>query len=157
MRSCKHPKLLVLLVTLFGIALDQLTKLIVDRTMALGESIPLFEGVLHITYIRNRGAAFGMLADNRWVFLTVSTVVIVVLAAFLALTKMRDPLALTALSMILSGGIGTMIDRLALGYVIDFIDFRLINFAVFNGADSFVCVGAALFLLATLLDLRRQP
>ena len=157
MRSCKHPKLLVLLVTLFGIALDQLTKLIVDRTMALGESIPLFEGVLHITYIRNRGAAFGMLADNRWVFLTVSTVVIVVLAAFLALTKMRDPLALTALSMILSGGIGNMIDRLALGYVIDFIDFRLINFAVFNGADSFVCVGAALFLLATLLDLRRQP
>ncbi len=155
MRTCKHPKLLILFVTLAGILLDQVTKLLVDTCMALGETIPLFEGVLHITYIRNRGAAFGMLADNRWVFLIVSTVTILALTVFLILTKMRDPLALTALSMILSGGIGNMIDRLALGYVIDFIDFRLINFAVFNGADSFVCVGAGLFLLSTLLDLRR--
>ena len=58
-----------------------------------------------------------------------------------------------ALSLIVSGGIGNMIDRLWLGYVVDFIDFRLINFAVFNGADSFVCVGAALLALHLLLPL----
>ena len=55
--------------------------------------------------------------------------------------------------MIISGGIGNMIDRLMLGYVVDFIDFRLINFAVFNGADSFVCVGAGLLILALIKDI----
>jgi signal peptidase II len=55
--------------------------------------------------------------------------------------------------MVVSGGIGNMIDRLALGYVVDFIDFRLINFAVFNGADSFVCVGAGLLVLALVREM----
>jgi signal peptidase II len=55
--------------------------------------------------------------------------------------------------MVVSGGIGNMIDRIGLGYVVDFIDFRLINFAVFNGADSFVCVGAGLLMLALIRDL----
>jgi signal peptidase II len=58
--------------------------------------------------------------------------------------------------MIISGGIGNMIDRVALGYVVDFIDFRLINFAVFNGADSFVCVGAGIMILALILEMRRE-
>ena len=150
--TCRHPKLLALLITAIGILLDQATKLLVSGTMELGESIPLIPGVLHLTYIQNRGAAFGMLADNRWVFLIVSTVTIVAITAYLALTKSRQPLYIVSLSMILSGGIGNMIDRLALGYVVDFIDFRLINFAVFNGADSFVCVGAALLFLAVLLE-----
>ena len=134
------------------IILDQATKLLVSGYMELHESIPLLEGVLHITYIQNRGAAFGMLADNRWVFLIVSTVTILAISAYLAVTKSRAPLYIVSLSMILSGGIGNMIDRVALGYVVDFIDFRLINFAVFNGADSFVCVGAALLFLAVLLE-----
>ncbi len=153
-QTCRHPKLLALLITAVGILLDQATKLLVSGCMELGESIPLLEGVLHLTYIQNRGAAFGMLADNRWVFLIVSTVTILAIAAYLALTKSRQPLYIVSLSMILSGGIGNMIDRVALGYVVDFIDFRLINFAVFNGADSFVCVGAALLFLAVLLEPR---
>ncbi len=156
MHNCRYPKLLCLLVTVIGILVDQLTKWLVATTMTLGESIPLLEGVLHITYIHNRGAAFGMLADRRWVFLVVSSITIVAIIVFLCLTKIRDGLSLISLSLILSGGIGNMIDRLALGYVIDFIDFRIINFAVFNGADSFVCVGAALFFLAAILDMRRE-
>jgi len=58
--------------------------------------------------------------------------------------------------MIISGGIGNMIDRTLLGYVVDFIDFRLINFAVFNGADSFVCVGAGILILALILDIIKE-
>jgi signal peptidase II len=65
-------------------------------------------------------------------------------------------LAGISLSMLISGGIGNMIDRIALGYVVDFIDFRLINFAIFNGADSFVCVGAGLLILALVLDMVRE-
>ncbi len=156
MHVCRHPKLLCLLVSIIGILVDQLTKWLVATTMALGESIPLISGVLHITYIHNRGAAFGMLADHRWVFLVISSITIVAIAVFLCVTRIRDTLSLVSLSLILAGGIGNMIDRLALGYVIDFIDFRIINFAVFNGADSFVCVGAALFFLAAVLDMRQE-
>ena len=150
--QCKHPILLILSVTVIGILLDQLTKLLVSSYMELGESIPLIRDVLHITYIQNRGAAFGMLADNRWVFLIVSTVTILAIGLYLFLAKPKSTLLILSLSMILSGGIGNMIDRLALGYVVDMIDFCLINFAVFNGADSFVCVGAGLLFLAVLLE-----
>ncbi len=156
MHDCRYPKLLCLLVTVIGILIDQLSKWLVATTMTLGESIPLIKGVLHITYIHNRGAAFGMLANHRWVFLVISSITIVAIAVFLWLTRIRDVLSLVSLSLILSGGIGNMIDRLVLGYVIDFIDFRIINFAVFNGADSFVCVGAALFFLAAVLEMRQE-
>ncbi|MBO7292932.1 MAG: signal peptidase II [Clostridia bacterium] len=155
-RTCQHPRLLALAVTAVGILLDQLTKLLVSGGMALGDTIPIIKDVLHITYVRNTGAAFGMLADHRWVFLVISTVTILALAVFLLRTTSRDPLLIVSVSMVLSGGIGNMIDRVALGYVVDFIDFRLINFAVFNGADSFVCVGAALLFLAVLLEPKKK-
>ena len=151
-RTCRYPRILWIAVTLVGILLDQLTKLLVAGGMELYESIPLWNGVLHITYIQNRGAAFGMLADQRWVFLIISSITILAMLAFLILTKSKNPLLLSAVAMILSGGIGNMIDRLALGYVVDMIEVRLINFAVFNVADSFVCVGAALLFLVVLLE-----
>ena len=151
-RTCRRPYLLWIVITVVGILLDQLTKLLVVKNMYLYESIPLWRGVLHITYIQNRGAAFGMLADQRWVFLIVSSITIVAMLIFLILTKSRNPLLLSSVAMILSGGIGNMIDRLALGYVVDMIEVRLINFAVFNVADSFVCVGAAILFLAVLLE-----
>lgn len=150
--TCRHPKLLALIVTAVGVLLDQATKLLVSGLMEQRESIPIIEGVLHLTYITNDGAAFGMLDDKRWIFMSVSTVTILAIAAYLVFTKSRQPLYITSLSMILSGGIGNMIDRVVLGEVVDFIDFRLIKFAVFNGADSFVCVGAALLFLAVLLE-----
>lgn len=156
-RTCRHPRILWIAITLAGILLDQLTKLLVSGGMALYESIPIWDGVLHITYIQNRGAAFGMLADHRWVFLIISSITILAMLAFLLLTRSRNPLLLTAVAMILSGGIGNMIDRLALGYVVDMIEVRLINFAVFNVADSFVCVGAALLFLTILLEKEGKP
>ena len=151
-RTCRHPHFLWIGVTVIGILLDQLTKLLVSGGMELHESIPLWENVLHITYIQNRGAAFGMLANHRWVFLIISSITILAMLAFLLLSKSRNPLLVASVAMILSGGIGNMIDRLALGYVVDMIEVRLINFAVFNVADSFVCVGAALLFLTILLE-----
>ena len=140
-------------VILGGVALDQLTKLLSVLFLKNIDTCPLISGVLHLTYIENRGAAFGMLADDRWVFLTVSTVTIIVVGALLYLGQIEGVHYGIALSMILSGGIGNMIDRIALGYVVDFIDFRLINFAVFNGADSFICVGAGLMILFLVRDI----
>ncbi len=143
-------------IILGGIALDQLTKLLAVRYLMPVDTVPLWENVLHLTYVENTGAAFGTMKDARWVFLILSTVAIVGIALYLFFGYARTTLATVAFSMIVSGGIGNMIDRIALGYVIDFIDFRLIHFAVFNGADSFVCVGAGLLVLSLILDILHE-
>ena len=120
------------------------------------ETVPIIKDVLHLTYVENTGAAFGMLKEHRWVFMLTSTVMIVVLAAYLYGGLAENKLYAVAASMIISGGIGNMFDRIGLGYVVDFIDFRLINFAVFNGADSFVCVGGGLLVLALIIDIVKE-
>ena len=96
------------------------------------------------------GAAFGMMKNSRWIFLVISFVAIIGIIIYLIKFAPKNRLCQLSLAFILGGGIGNMIDRLALGYVVDFIDFRLINFAVFNVADSFVCVGAALLIVYVL-------
>ncbi len=137
-----------------GILLDQLTKVLAEVFLKSNGTFPIIKNALHLTYVENRGAAFGMLADNRWLFMIVSVVAILVFGAYLYLGHAESTLSAVALAMMTSGGIGNMIDRIFRGYVIDFIDFRLINFAVFNGADSLVCVGAGLLILSLLLGLR---
>lgn len=143
-------------VILGGIGLDQLSKFLVVKLLAPVESVPLWEGVLHLTYVENRGAAFGMLADHRWVFMSISSVAIIAIALYLYSGRNTSKLYTAALMMIVSGGIGNMIDRIALGYVIDFIDFALIDFAVFNIADSIVCIGAGLLILSLVLDIIKE-
>lgn len=146
-------KLLAGAIILVGIALDQLTKYLAVAHLKPIGSYPLWRGVLHLTYVENRGAAFGMLADSRWVFMVISSIALsALLVYFYFFAKHYTYLGCIALGMIISGGIGNMIDRTALGYVVDFIDFTLINFAVFNFADTIVCVGAGLLVLAILLD-----
>lgn len=140
-------------IILLGIALDQLTKLLAVKFLMPIKTFPIIEGVIHLTYVENRGAAFGMLADSRWVFMIISTVAILGMIAFLFSGMSQNNLYDISIAIIISGGIGNMIDRIALGYVVDMIDFRLINFAVFNVADSFVCVGAGLLILALILDI----
>ncbi len=136
-----------------GIVIDQVTKLLSVKFLMPLNTVPLIKNVLHLTYVENTGAAFGMMKDQRWIFITVSAVTIIGMLLYLYLGHANNTLYAVSISMVISGGIGNMIDRLALGYVVDFIDFRLINFAVFNGADSFVCVGAGLLMLALILDI----
>ena len=150
-------KFIMLAIILGGVVLDQITKLIVDANMELWQSIPLIKGVLQLTYIRNRGAAFGILSEHRWVFMVISIVAIVAVSLYLfAFMKEKSWLLKIGLSLIVSGGIGNMIDRIAYGYVIDMIDFCLIDFAVFNVADSFVCVGAGLTALSLILAIIKE-
>ncbi|MBP3437680.1 MAG: signal peptidase II [Clostridia bacterium] len=158
--------LLSLAIILAGIGIDQLTKFLAVVYLKGNPSLPIWQDVLHLTYVENRGAAFGMLAEHRWVFLVFSSVAIVGLLVYLAIGKNISTLSAVSISMIVSGGIGNMIDRLfrsgvdALGkvyyYVVDFIDFTLIDFAVFNGADSFVCVGAGLMILSLALEYKEE-
>ena len=139
-----------------GILADQITKLLAVKYLMPVHSVALWDEVLHLTYVENRGAAFGMLADAPWIFNTVSIVTVIIVLGYLYLGHAETRLYAVSLAMIASGGIGNLIDRLSLGYVVDFIDFTLIDFAVFNGADSFVCVGAGLLMLALILDIVKQ-
>ena len=139
-----------------GILLDQLTKWLAVKFLMPIDTCPLLQDILHLTYTENRGAAFGMLANNRWVFLIISTIAILGMIFYLFSGLSEGRLAGISLAMLISGGIGNMIDRIFLGYVVDFIDFRLINFAIFNGADSFVCVGAGLLILSLVLDIIKE-
>ncbi len=132
--------------------LDQLSKWLSIILLRGGESHPLIADVLHLTYVENRGAAFGMLSDQRWLFMIASSVAIVGMLIYMFVTKPKNLLLRTSLSMIIGGGIGNMIDRLFLGYVVDFIDFTLINFAVFNIADSFVSVGTGLLMIYIIIS-----
>lgn len=138
-----------------SVALDQFTKyltvLYLQPEGAEG-SFHLWEDVLHLTYVRNEGAAFGMFADHRWVFMTFSTIAIIGLGIYLFGFSKDGKWAKISLAMIIGGGIGNMIDRIWLGYVVDFIDFTLINFAVFNVADSFVTVGAGMLMAYLIRD-----
>lgn len=138
------------------IGLDQLTKWLAVKYLSPLDTLPLWENVLHLTYLENRGAAFGMLADRRAVFMVVSTVGILAFLVYLFAKREKNVLFDLGIAFVIGGGIGNMIDRIALGYVVDFIDFTLIDFAIFNGADSFVCVGAAMMLLSLLLDVIRE-
>lgn len=145
--------LAIIAVTIF---LDQITKYLTILYLKPIDTLPLIPDVIHLTYLENTGAAFGMMKDARWLFMIVSTVAIVGILVYLFWKRPTSKLECVSLSLIVGGGIGNMIDRTLLGYVVDMIDFRLINFAVFNVADSFVCVGAGLMILYLILDMIKE-
>lgn len=135
---------------------DQLTKYLAVVFLQGEPSFPLIQDVLHFTFVKNTGAAFGILKDHRWVFMAVSTVAILGVLVYLVAFHQDSKWLQVSLAMIAGGGIGNMIDRAWLGFVIDFIDFTLIDFAVFNVADSFVTVGAGILFVFLLMELRRE-
>ena len=135
------------------IVLDQLTKVIVDRTMPLHESIPVIDGLFSLTYVRNTGAAFGIFAGSHEAFRLPFLILISVIAIgfiFVMLKRLHEQeIGLTtALAFILGGAIGNLIDRVLHGEVIDFLDFYWSNYhwPAFNLADSFITVGVAITL-----------
>lgn len=149
-----------ILITAAAIFLDQFIKYLAIEFLEPVGTYPIIKNVLHLTYVENTGAAFGMLKNARWVFMTVSSVAIVALAVYIVIQYKREPYICSCLALIAGGGIGNMIDRIVYGFVIDFVDFRLINFAVFNGADSFITVGAVMliiyFIIETIKDERMK-
>ena len=135
---------IALIVAAVLVGVDQLIKYIVDTTMSVGDSIAVWNGVFHWTYIHNTGAAFGIFENQRWLLVGLTSVVILLLIIVLLLKKIRSPFLIWSLSLIIAGGIGNLIDRIFRHYVIDYIEVRLINFAVFNFADCCVVVGTIL-------------
>ena len=136
------------------VALDQVIKFAVSANMHLGESLPLIEGLVYVTYVLNTGAAFSILQGQRWFFLVITPVVLAVLLWYVRGVPKKDKLQQLALALFCGGALGNFIDRLRFGAVTDFIDFRF--FPVFNVADSCIVVGAILLGWRLLAGLKKN-
>jgi signal peptidase II len=136
------------------IATDQLIKyLVVNKLMPL-RSIPIIEDVFHLTYAENTGAAFSIFRDKQLFLIVITLLVICFMAGVLAkYVKTGMPLLMNvSLALIIGGAIGNLIDRMRINYVIDYFDFRLINFAIFNMADVFIVCGTMLLGVLVLFN-----
>jgi len=138
------------LVSITGIIFDQLTKyLIVENFARIGDSFPLIKGVFHLTYVVNTGAAFSFFSGGvnwlRWLSLFVS-LGLILLAWFYRKMPFWEQLGY---GFILAGAFGNGIDRFLFDHVVDFLDFRLIRFPIFNLADVCINVGIIFLLYAT--------
>ncbi len=131
-------------------AADRLVKLWAAGPLVsqYGGSLPLIQNVFHFTYAENRGAAFSMLQGQKWLLIGVTGAICLVGIYYLFFSKRRLPvLPSIAIALALGGALGNLYDRMVLGYVINMLDFCLINFAVFNVADSCVNVGVVLLAI----------
>ena len=151
MNTKKKIKIYIIPILCIGllVALDQITKFIVRTSFALYESHPLIKNVFHLTYIQNTGIAWGMFKNGRTIFLILTILVLLICACFYAKipeSKRFTPIRV-CLVILVSGAIGNMIDRMSLHYVVDFFDFRLIHFPVFNVADIYVVVSMIVLIL----------
>lgn len=125
-------------------------KHLVVAGMYPGESIPVVEDIFHLTYVQNEGAAFSMW-QGQWLVLIAFPVIATGIGLALMFLKRKtwNRLLLLSIAFICAGGIGNLIDRISIGYVVDIFDFRV--FPVFNVADIFICVGCGLMLLEVIL------
>lgn len=135
------------------VGLDQLSKYFAQTKLQELGSVPIIENVFHLTYARNTGAAFSILRDKQLLLILFTFLAIAMLMGLLFknIRLSGHILVNYSLALIIGGAIGNLIDRMRLNYVIDFFDFRLINFAIFNVADVFVVCGAILLAFAVLV------
>lgn len=138
------------------ILLDQVTKVIADKTLEMHEYIPVIPGFFNFTLAYNEGAAFSFLSEaggwQRWFFTALALIVSIILIVWLKRLPNNDRWSAIALACIIGGAIGNLIDRMIYGHVIDFIDwyYKGFHWPAFNIADSAIFIGAALLILASL-------
>ncbi|RNB91307.1 signal peptidase II [Brevibacillus fluminis] len=137
------------------ILLDQLTKYAIVKNMVQGESIPLIDNVFQLTSHRNMGAAFGILQNQRILFIIITLAVVTGIIVTLFRIGRTQPRISLGLSLVLGGAIGNFIDRALNGQVVDFLDFVLIHFPIFNVADAAITIGVVILLLDIFFDSKR--
>jgi len=131
--------------------LDQLSKHLAAKNLILNRSVPIIKGIFHLTLIHNRGAAFGILKNQAPLFIFISLFAIILIYFNLKKSRNKENIVFNiSLALILGGALGNLIDRLFLGYVIDFLDFRI--WPVFNVADSAITIGAILLGWSMLIQ-----
>jgi signal peptidase II len=130
-----------------GVMIDQLTKYWVVQIFEFGETLPLWTGVFHFTYVTNTGAAFSLFSNSGGWLKWLSLIVSVGLAGLAIIGPEMNRWEQAGFGFILGGAVGNGVDRFATGEVVDFLDFRLINFPIFNMADVFINIGIICILI----------
>jgi signal peptidase II len=144
--------LLMALFSAGAVALDQWTKALTVANIPLHTDVPFWDGLFHFTYIRNTGAAFSSFMGQQWLF----ALIFAVFTGFLLWELKKDsmgfqPFERWCIAAIWAGGLGNMIDRVRLGYVVDMIEVEFITFPVFNVADCFITCGCVLLIAHLIL------
>lgn len=134
--------MITVVIAFFVVIVDQLTKYLVQNLMSYGQSIPLFPNIFHFTYIINHGAAFGILPNQDWFFLSVVFVLFVIFFIYRKKIPCEPLYFPIGLGLLLGGALGNAIDRVFLSGVVDFFDFRI--WPIFNVADIAICIGVTL-------------
>ena len=140
-------KYILIILSLIGI--DQFSKYLALKYLKGVSSIPIINDVFHLTYVENRGAAFGLFQNNQIIFVVVAMIACIV-GLYYLYKKDLNLLAKSSIILLISGAIGNMIDRVKLGFVVDYFDFRIVWEYVFNVADIFVVVGTILLCIYIL-------
>lgn len=137
--------MIYILIIIVGLVLDRVTKIYATNNFIEN---PVQGPIINLTYLENRGAAFGILQDRRIFFILITVAIVLYLLYYFYKSYKTNPNILNiALSMIISGALGNFYDRLINGYVVDFVEFSFVNFPVFNIADIFVTLGCALMII----------
>ena len=144
--------MLFILIPAIVVLADQLFKYWVTTKLVEGGTIVLIKGIIHLTYVENRGAAFSILEGMQWLLIVLASIGILAII-YIMLTHKGKPLGKIALAMVLGGAIGNLIDRVVLGYVVDMFSFDFMSFAIFNIADIFITVGGVMFLVDYIIPL----
>lgn len=150
--------ILMIISVILLVALDQYTKYLTVLHIPRNDYIPIIGDVFGLSYVKNTGAAFGSLQGNRWFFIIITTIILIIMIyVYTKIPKHRryNPIRIT-LILIIAGAIGNYIDRIRLTYVVDMLYVKLINFPVFNAADSYVVVGAILLAILMLFKYKEE-
>lgn len=146
----KHISCSIMIILI--VAFDQITKYFASLKLADGSVAKFIPGIVQFKYAENTGMAFSMLSGARWVFIALTVVVCVGVFYYLFSNRCKNLWLYWSLGVILSGGIGNLIDRIRFGYVVDFIEPTFVNFAIFNIADCAVTCGAVVLVGYLLYD-----
>lgn len=138
--------MIYILIILGLIGLDQISKFLAVKYLVNIGSIPIIKDIFHLTYVENRGAAFGMFQNNQMIFVVVALAACI-FGLYYLYKKQINLLGKSAIILIIAGAIGNLIDRVRLGFVVDYFDFRIVWNYVFNVADVFVVIGTILLCI----------
>lgn len=148
--------LIYAILILLLVGADQLTKYLAASYLAPVGTAPFLPGIMELRYVENDGMAFSMLSGRQTLLIVVTGITLAALVWYLFFKRPQVRAERVAVCLIIAGGLGNLIDRVTAGRVIDFFATTFIDFAVFNVADCFACIGGALWVLAVLLAERKN-
>lgn len=140
---------MIIILSTILVIIDQVSKIIVINNLTNNKSVEVIKSFFYLTYTNNTGAAFSILTGKRILLILVSLIVIGILIYYIKKTKIEKKINKIALSLVIGGSIGNLIDRIIKGAVIDFLDFKIFgyNYPIFNLADTFIVLGVFLLLI----------